>query len=130
MQAGSVMCARTCSLLQIISTATWPCQYACLLAAEEVLLQLPGMHCRGKDQPSYSPSMDMGGYVIIINSEKVTVTGDKVNQKLYRNHRTARPGTLKTETFKQLNQVSRCSQPGRWAVHAAVDQNCDKSLCG
>ena len=81
--------------------------HACLLL-NQLFLQLSGMRCRGKDQPSYSPSMDMGGYVIIINSEKVTVTGDKVNQKLYRNHRTTRPGTLKTETFKQLNQVLHC----------------------
>ena len=61
--------------------------------------------CRGKDQPSYSPSMDMGGYVIIINAEKVTVTGNKFNDKLYRSHPTAKPGTLKTETFRQLNEV-------------------------
>ncbi|KAL3131132.1 Plastid ribosomal protein L13 [Trebouxia sp. C0009 RCD-2024] len=59
---------------------------------------------RGKDQPSYSPSMDMGGYVIIINAEKVTVTGNKFNDKLYRSHPTAKPGTLKTETFRQLNE--------------------------
>ena len=50
--------------------------------------------------------MDMGGYVIIINADKVVVTGNKVNQKLYRSHPTAKPGTLKTENFKQLNQVS------------------------
>ena len=49
--------------------------------------------------------MDMGGYVIIINAEKVTVTGNKFNQKLYRSHPTAKPGTLKVETFKQLNEV-------------------------
>lgn len=49
--------------------------------------------------------MDMGGYVIIINAEKVTVTGNKFNDKLYRSHPTAKPGTLKTETFRQLNEV-------------------------
>ena len=49
--------------------------------------------------------MDMGGYVIIVNAEKVTVTGKKFTDKLYRSHPTARPGTLKTETFKQLQQV-------------------------
>lgn len=52
--------------------------------------------------------MDMGGYVIIINAEKVTVTGNKFNQKLYRSHPTAKPGTLKTETFQQLNEVRAC----------------------
>ena len=49
--------------------------------------------------------MDMGGYVIIINADKVTVTGNKFNDKLYRSHPTAKPGTLKTETFKQVNEV-------------------------
>ena len=49
--------------------------------------------------------MDMGGYVIIINADKVAVTGKKFDDKLYRSHPTSKPGTLKTETFKQLNQV-------------------------
>ncbi|KAL0047342.1 hypothetical protein WJX82_001017 [Trebouxia sp. C0006] len=59
---------------------------------------------RGKDLPSYSPSMDMGGYVIIINADKVTVTGNKFNDKLYRSHPTSKPGTLKVETFRQVNE--------------------------
>lgn len=50
--------------------------------------------------------MDMGGYLIVINADKVIVTGNKTNQKLYRSHPTAKPGTLKTENFKQLNQVT------------------------
>ena len=49
--------------------------------------------------------MDMGGYVIIINADKVVVTGDKFNQKLYRSHPTSKPGTLKVETFRQVNEV-------------------------
>lgn len=61
--------------------------------------------------------MDMGGYVIIINAEKVTVTGNKFNDKLYRSHPTAKPGTLKTETFRQLNEV--CA---RWLVYLQAVQ--------
>jgi large subunit ribosomal protein L13 len=68
------------------------------------LAVLVAMAIRGKDQPTYTPSMDMGQYVIVINAEKVQVTGNKFNDKLYRSHPTARPGTLKTETFKQLQQ--------------------------
>ncbi len=49
--------------------------------------------------------MDMGGYVIIINADKVTVTGNKFNDKLYRSHPTSKPGTLKVETFRQVNEV-------------------------
>ena len=70
-----------------------------------MLWQLPCASCRGKDQPSYSPSMDMGAYVLIINAEKVAVTGKKFYQKLYRSHPTPQPGTLKTETFRDLQQV-------------------------
>ena len=51
--------------------------------------------------------MDMGGYVVILNAEQVEVTGRKNKQKLYRSHPTARPGTLKTETFEHLQEVGR-----------------------
>jgi len=59
-------------------------------------------HLRGGNMPSYHPSIDMGGYVVIINAEKVTVTGNKEQAKLYRNHTTGRPGKMKTETFAKL----------------------------
>jgi large subunit ribosomal protein L13 len=49
--------------------------------------------------------MDMGGYVVVVNAEKVVVTGDKANQKMYYRH-TGRPGSLKTESFKHLQAVS------------------------
>ena len=63
--------------------------------------------CRGKDQPTFHPAMDMGGYVVILNAEQVEVTGRKNKQKLYRSHPTPRPGTLKTETFEHLQEVRR-----------------------
>ncbi|KAK9918779.1 hypothetical protein WJX75_006846 [Coccomyxa subellipsoidea] len=58
-------------------------------------------HIRGKTVPTYAPSMDMGSYVVIVNAEKVTVSGNKFNDKMYRRH-TGRPGSLKEETFKKL----------------------------
>lgn len=61
-------------------------------------------HRRGKTVPTYSPSMDMGSYVVIVNAEKVTVSGNKFNNKMYRRH-TGRPGSLKEETFKKLQAV-------------------------
>mmetsp|Transcript_39774 Transcript_39774/g.66736 ORF Transcript_39774/g.66736 Transcript_39774/m.66736 type:complete len:238 (+) Transcript_39774:103-816(+) len=61
-------------------------------------------HLRGANMPSYHPSIDMGGYVVIINAEKVTVTGNKTQQKLYRNHTTGRPGKMKVENFAKLQQ--------------------------
>ena len=60
--------------------------------------------CRGKTTAQYTPSMDMGAFVIVVNAEKVIVTGDKANQKMYRRH-TGRPGSMKEETFKHLQGV-------------------------
>ena len=56
---------------------------------------------RGKNKPTYTPNMDTGDFVVIINAEKVQVTGRKSEQKLYRRH-SGRPGGMKTETFNQL----------------------------
>ena len=71
------------------------------------------MVLRGKNKPEYTPHMDTGGFVIVINAEKVVVTGKKRTQKLYRRH-SGRPGGMKTETFAQLqNRI-----PERIVEHA------------
>ncbi|CDN11367.1 MAG: 50S ribosomal protein L13 [Richelia sp.] len=59
------------------------------------------MVLRGKNKPYYTPNMDTGEFVIVINAEKVDVTGKKRSQKLYRRH-SGRPGGMKTETFEHL----------------------------
>ena len=41
---------------------------------------------RGKHKPTFTPNMDVGDHVIIINCSKVVLTGDKLNQKVYRHH--------------------------------------------
>lgn len=56
---------------------------------------------RGKNKATFTPHMDTGDFVIIINAEKIEVTGKKRSQKLYRRH-SGRPGGMKTETFAQL----------------------------
>lgn len=56
---------------------------------------------RGKNKPTYTPHLDTGDFVIIVNAEKVDVTGRKRTDKLYRRH-SGRPGGMKTETFAQL----------------------------
>ena len=56
---------------------------------------------RGKNKPTFTPHMDVGDFVIVINAEKVEVTGKKSSQKLYRRH-SGRPGGMKTETFAKL----------------------------
>jgi large subunit ribosomal protein L13 len=59
------------------------------------------MILRGKKKPEYTPHLDTGDFVIVINAEKITVTGKKSTQKLYRRH-SGRPGGMKTETFAKL----------------------------
>ena len=56
---------------------------------------------RGKNKPTYTPHMDTGDFAIVINAEKVQVTGKKRSQKLYRRH-SGRPGGMKVETFDKL----------------------------
>ena len=58
---------------------------------------------RGKDKPSYTPRTDGGDYVIVVNAEKVKVTGSKFIDKKYYTH-SLYPGGLKTRTFKDLNE--------------------------
>ncbi|NJL38294.1 MAG: 50S ribosomal protein L13 [Leptolyngbyaceae cyanobacterium RM2_2_4] len=59
------------------------------------------MVLRGKNKPTYTPHLDTGDFVIVVNAEKVSVTGKKYSQKLYRRH-SGRPGGMKTETFAKL----------------------------
>ncbi|MCX8020339.1 MAG: 50S ribosomal protein L13 [Chitinophagaceae bacterium] len=56
---------------------------------------------KGKHKPYYTPHVDTGDYVIVINAEKVVFTGDKLKDKLYK-HFTGYPGGLKEETAASL----------------------------
>jgi large subunit ribosomal protein L13 len=56
---------------------------------------------RGKHKASYTPHVDTGDYIIVINAEKVVLTGDKLNQKMY-DHYTGYPGGLKEEAAGNL----------------------------
>ncbi|MDF5709550.1 MAG: 50S ribosomal protein L13 [Nostoc sp. S4] len=58
---------------------------------------------RGKNKPEFTPHLDTGDFVIVVNAEKVAVTGKKRTQKVYRRH-SGRPGGMKTETFAKLQQ--------------------------
>jgi large subunit ribosomal protein L13 len=57
----------------------------------------------GKNNPRYTPFLDTGDHVIVINAEKVRVTGMKAQQKMYR-HYSGYPGGLKEEDFTKLMQ--------------------------
>ncbi|KXG74749.1 50S ribosomal protein L13 [Thermotalea metallivorans] len=56
---------------------------------------------RGKKKPIYTPHVDTGDYVIVINADKVEFTGKKLDQKLYRHH-SGHPGGLKEMTAREL----------------------------
>ncbi len=56
---------------------------------------------RGKNKPNFTPHLDTGDFVVVVNAEKVRVTGNKSEQKLYRRH-SGRPGGMKVETFNSL----------------------------
>jgi len=56
---------------------------------------------RGKNKPTYTPSMDLGDYVVVINAEKIKVTGNKLKGKIYRYH-TSYPGGLKSVVLGTL----------------------------
>ena len=58
---------------------------------------------RGKHKPEYTPNVDTGDFVIIINAAKITVSGKKETDKMYYHH-TGYPGGLKSASFKELMQ--------------------------
>lgn len=56
---------------------------------------------RGKHKPTYSPHMDTGDHVIIINASKIVVTGKKAQQKIYYSH-SQYPGGLKSVSYERM----------------------------
>ena len=56
---------------------------------------------RGKHKPEYTPNVDTGDYIVVINAEKVKVTGAKATDKMYHHH-TGYPGGLKSISFEKL----------------------------
>ena len=56
---------------------------------------------RGKNKPEFTPNVDTGDHVVIINTDKVVLTGKKLEQKLYRRH-SGKPGNLKEIMYGKL----------------------------
>ncbi len=67
----------------------------------------------GKHKPMFSPNLDTGDFVVIINAEKIRITGNKAKQKLYYRH-SGYPGGLKSISFEKLMQTN----PARVIEHA------------
>jgi large subunit ribosomal protein L13 len=68
---------------------------------------------RGKHKPTFTPNVDTGDHVIIINAAKLVLTGNKLNDKMYRRH-SGYPGGLKEVPYKKLMQT----MPERAMEHA------------
>ena len=58
---------------------------------------------RGKHKPTYAPHLDTGDFVVVVNAEKVAVTSDKSQAKIYYRH-SGYPGGIKAETFESLRE--------------------------
>ena len=56
---------------------------------------------RGKHKPEYTPHVDTGDYIVVVNAEKIRVTGNKLKDKLYQHH-TGYIGNLKTRNLEKL----------------------------
>ncbi|CCY08289.1 MAG: 50S ribosomal protein L13 [Coprobacillus sp.] len=59
---------------------------------------------RGKHKPTFTPHVDCGDYVIIVNAEKVALTGSKLDDKMYYRH-SGYPGGLKSRTAKRMLEL-------------------------
>lgn len=68
----------------------------------------------GKDKPAYTPHLDCGDHVVVVNAEKIRLTGNKIDQKVYRSH-SGYPGGLKEVPVSRL-------LPNRadWVIREAV----------
>ncbi len=88
-----------------------------LIDAEDVVLGRLATKCatilRGKNKPQYTPHVDTGDFVVVINAEKVRVTGNKEAKKEYFRH-SGNPGGLKSETLEE----ALAKHPERVIEHA------------
>ncbi len=78
----------------------------------------------GKTSPRYTPFLDTGDHVIVINAEKVRLTGLKAEKKVYR-HYTGFPGGLREEEFKK-----RFARKPEWVIQEAVEGMLPKTKLG
>ena len=76
---------------------------------------------RGKNKPQYTPHVDTGDFVVVVNAEKVNVTGKKLDQKLIHRH-SGYPGGLKTRTLREQLE-RRPTEVLRKAVKGMLPRN-------
>jgi large subunit ribosomal protein L13 len=76
---------------------------------------------RGKRKPAYTPHIDVGDFVIVVNAEKIAVTGNKLREKMYYRH-SGYPGGLKKRTLSDMLE-RRPEEVIRLAVRGMLPKN-------
>src|SRR5438445_7689891 len=76
---------------------------------------------RGKGKPQYTPHVDTGDFVVVVNAEKIAVTGKKLDEKLYHRH-SGYPGGLRTRTLREQLE-RRPTEVIRKAVKGMLPRN-------
>jgi large subunit ribosomal protein L13 len=76
---------------------------------------------RGKRKPIYTPNIDTGDFVVVVNAGKVVVTGNKADQKMYYRH-SGYPGGLKSESYRHLFE-RKPEQVVRLAIRGMLPHN-------
>ncbi len=76
---------------------------------------------RGKRKPEYTPHVDTGDFVVVINAEKISVSGNKLKEKMYRRH-TGYPGGLRERTLEEM-LARRPEEVIRQAVRGMLPRN-------
>ena len=78
---------------------------------------------RGKNKPTFTPHIDTGDYVVVVNADKIKVTGKKMNQKVYYNY-TGYVGGLKEITYREM----MAKKPEEVVAHAVSGMLCKNKL--
>ena len=86
------------------------------------LAALVATRLRGKHKPTFTPHVDMGDNVIVINAEKVALTGRKLDQKTYYRH-TGYPGGIKSQTAAEVLAGPHADRVVRGAVRGMLPKN-------
>ncbi len=76
---------------------------------------------RGKNKARYTPHVDVGDFVVVVNADRVVVTGKKAEQKVYRRH-SGYPGGLKTTSYERMME-RRPEEVLRKAVYGMMPKN-------
>jgi large subunit ribosomal protein L13 len=98
----------------------------CVVDAEGLVLgrmaSIISMRLRGKHKPTYTPHMDCGDHIIVINADKIQLTGRKRSDKVYYRH-TGYPGGIKSRTAGQILEGAHPERVVIKAIERMVSRN-------